>query len=414
MALSFFFIAAALVCIAVIAIVPVLLKKQAPGDRENRQQKNVFVARQRLDDLKQRKSLGEVQEEDARQIHEEIERSLLEDLGSEHEEFGEDSIVDTNRRSRWAAVIVIFAIPFFAGGMYLLLGEPSVIVAPFGQQQSAASGEESTSVDETIRQVRDQLLEEPDNVGGWVTLGQALASQSRFEDAAIAFARANELVGDNADLLVSHADALAMSRGGNLEGEPAELVRRALAVDPEHPAALWLAGLAENTEGNYREAVELWKRAVLVVPNPELKEELKNLIEIAESRIGTTGRETGPIDEGDEVALEVTVSIDPSLASNLNPDDTLYIFARAVDGPPMPLAVVKKTVKDLPVTVKLDDSSAMMPEMKLSNFDEVNVIARVSRSGQPQEQSGDLFGRVDSVRTREERDLTIKISETVR
>ena len=79
----------------------------------------------------------------------------------------------------------------------------------------------------------------------------------------------------------------------------------------------------------------------------------------------------------------------------------------------MPLAVVRRAVKDLPVTVKLDDSSAMMPEMKLSNFDEVNVIARVSRSGQPQEQSGDLFGRVDSVRTREDRDLTIKISEAV-
>ena len=319
MALSFFFIAAALVCVAVLAIVPVLLQKQAPGDRTNRQQKNVLIARQRLDDLKQRESLGEVREEDARQIYDEIERSLLEDLDSDPEKSGEDSIVNTNRRSQWAAVIVIFAIPFFAGGMYLLLGEPSVIVAPSSQQQSAASGEQSISVDETIRQVRDQLLEEPDNVGGWVTLGQALASQSRFEDAAIAFARANELVGDNADLLVSHADALAMSRGGSLEGEPADLVRRALAVDPEHPAALWLAGLAENTEGNYREAVELWKRAVLVVPNPELKEELENLIEIAESRIGATGRETGPIDEGDEVALEVTVSIDPSLASKSEP-----------------------------------------------------------------------------------------------
>ena len=257
-----------------------------------------------------------------------------------------------------------------------------------------------------IAQLQTRLEQNPDDVQGWVTLGQALAAQTRFAEAVEAFRRARELLGDNPDLLVREADSLAMSRGGILEGEPETLIQKALELNPEHSGALWLAGMAADVRGDFPAAIDYWKRARQVIENPESLAELDRLIVRAEGFVGTAIADS-------DVSLQVSVSIEPSLAEGLNPEDTLYILARAVNGPPMPLAVVKMQVRDLPLDVELNDSLAMIPDMKLSNFDEVVVVARVSRSGQPQEQSGDVFGQTGTVRTKYDRNVSIKIAEIV-
>ena len=91
-------------------------------------------------------------------------------------------------------------------------------------------------------------------------------------------------------------------------------------------------------------------------------------------------------------ALKVTVSLSPALAKKAAPDDVVFIFARPTSGPRMPLAIVRKQVRDLPVTVALDDSQGMSPQMKLSTVPEVVVVARVTKSGMADARDGDLEG----------------------
>lgn len=413
MAFVFFIAAAVLACIAVAAVVPSLLKGNV-DEIADRKSRNVDIARQRLDDVAEREQAGELSAEDAEQIREDIQRELLQDLDDEDNLNDPPTIVPAGKKGQWAAVVVSIAIPFSAVGLYLALGEPSVIVSnqatsqgePVQQAQSQQNSDELPSVDEMIAQLQTRLEENPDDVQGWVTLGQALAAQARFAEAVDAFKRARELLGDNPDLLVREADSLAMSRGGILEGEPETLIKKALDLNPEHPGALWLAGMAADVRGDFQVAIDYWKRARQVIENPESLDELDRLIVRAEGLVGTAIADS-------DVSLQVSVSIEPSLAEGLNPEDTLYILARAVNGPPMPLAVVKKQVQDLPLNVELNDSLAMIPDMKLSNFDEVIVVARVSRSGQPQEQSGDVFGQTGTVRTKYDRNVSIKIAEIV-
>ena len=413
MAFVFFIAAAMLACIAIAAVVPSLLKSNVDeiADRKNR---NVEIARQRLDDVAEREQAGELSAEDAEQIREDIQRELLQDLDDEDNLNDPQTTEPAGKKGQWAAVVVSIAIPFSAGGLYLALGEPSVIVSnqttsqgePVQQAQNPQNNGQMPSVDEMIAQLQTRLEQNPDDVQGWVTLGQSLAAQARFGEAVEAFKRARELLGDNADLLVREADSLAMSRGGILEGEPETLIQKALELNPGHPGALWLAGMAADVRGDFQVAIDYWKRARQVIDNPESLAELDRLIVRAEGLIGIVVADSG-------VSLQVSVSIEPSLAEGLNPEDALYVLARAVNGPPMPLAVVKKQVRDLPLSVELNDSLAMIPDMKLSNFDEVIVVARVSRSGQPLEQSGDVFGQTDTVRLKYDRNVSITIAEIV-
>ena len=413
MAFVFFIAVAMLACIAVAAVVPSLLKSNV-DEIADRKRRNVEIARQRLDDVAEREQAGELSTEDAEQIREDIQRELLQDLDDEDNLNDQQTTEPAGKKGQWAAVIVSIAIPFSAGGLYLALGEPSVIVSnqttsqgeAVQQAQNSQNSGQMPSVDEMIAQLQTRLEQNPDDVQGWVTLGQSLAAQARFAEAVDAFKRARELLGDNADLLVREADSLAMSRGGILEGEPETLIMKALELNPGHPGALWLAGMAADVRGDFQVAIDYWKRARQVIDNPESLAELDRLVARAEGLVGTVVADSG-------VSLQVSVSIEPSLAEGLNPEDALYVLARAVNGPPMPLAVVKKQVRDLPLSVELNDSLAMIPDMKLSNFDEVIVVARVSRSGQALEQSGDVFGQTDTVRPKHDKNVSITIAEIV-
>jgi cytochrome c-type biogenesis protein CcmH len=213
-----------------------------------------------------------------------------------------------------------------------------------------------------------------------------------------AYERLLEVVGEHPAALVALADAVAMTQDGNVLGRPETLLQRALAVAPEDPTALWLAGKAAEEREDYRGAVEYWMKALpSMAERPELAGELRTLIAQAALKAGMSVEDLAALKPaGVEPAaasgsgVKVRVRLAPELLGEVSPEDTVFVFARAVSGPPMPLAVGRYTLATLPEEILLDDSSAMSPQLRISGFEQVRVQARVAKGGQPTAQSGDL------------------------
>jgi cytochrome c-type biogenesis protein CcmH len=257
--------------------------------------------------------------------------------------------------------------------------------------------------------LRERLQAEPDNAEGWAMLARAYNMLGRAEDAAPAYKRAIELNGQDAGLMSDYADILAVSNERQLEGEPLKLIERALKIDPNQPKALSLAGTAAFNRKDYAGAVSYWERILAnLPPDSPMLEQVRGSVDEARKLGGLPVRSaaTAAIVPAAQPAPAVakatadaatahvsgTVTLSKGLAGKAGPDDTVFIFARAAEGPRMPLAILRKQVKDLPISFKLDDSTAMGPQMKLSNFPQVVVGARISKSGNAMPQPGDLQG----------------------
>ena len=212
-----------------------------------------------------------------------------------------------------------------------------------------------------------------------------------------------ELRPDDANLIADYADALAMASGRSLDGEPARLVERALKIDPDNLKALSLGGTVAFNSGNYPRAIALWERMAGLAGPGEGAQQIQAGIDEARRRMAVGPPASSPAPPAAATAggagaasqaatLRGTVSLDPALAARARADDTLFVFARAAEGPRMPLAILRKQVRDLPFEFVLDDSSAMSPAVRLSSSRSVVVGARISRAGDAMPQPGDLQG----------------------
>jgi cytochrome c-type biogenesis protein CcmH len=248
----------------------------------------------------------------------------------------------------------------------------------------------------------------------------------RYDQAVDAYRNILRLGGNSPELLADYADALVMAAGGRFTPESGELLQRALAAQPDNVKALWLAGHWKNQEGDTAAAIEYWQQAAALLPaDGEDAAVIGQQIARAREQLGlppqqpiqtasASGMQTAeatPAPAG--ATIQVEVSIDPQLATQVEPDDTVFIFARAAQGPRMPLAIVRKQARDLPLSVTLDDSLAMSPAMVLSKFTEVSVGARISRSGNAMPQSGDLQGSQSPVNVGKDVSVAVKIDSRV-
>lgn len=239
----------------------------------------------------------------------------------------------------------------------------------------------------------------PDNGNAWLELAQAYRSRRDFTSASTAFAKARALLPPNADLLADYADALAAAQDRRLDGEPGTLVEEALRLDPDHPKALWLAATVALQRGDIAQAMTHWQRLQRLLPegSPDRRIIDRNLAALDGESIGT---QDASIEAAAQAVVHGRVDISPEMRARVSEDDTVFIFARATNGPPMPLAVLRKQVRDLPFEFSLDDSLAMQPQMKLSGFDQVMLGARVSSSGTVTQQPGEPRGDIGPVPTR--------------
>ncbi len=268
-----------------------------------------------------------------------------------------------------------------------------------------------------VTKLQAQVRREPDDAEGWAMLGRSQALLGEYGKSAQAYAEANSRSGGQPrpDWLVGEGEALAMSRDQQL-GAARKLFDRALQLDPGHGRALWYAGLTAAQEEDYGAALDHWlmlrKQELPADLAAVLDERLPQLAQLSGRKLPAS-EPTGPAAAADVLALNVTVDVAPALRAQFAGDGVLFIFARAASGPPMPLAVQRVEGAKLPMQVKLDDSLAMMPDLKLSRFDAWTVTARYSRSGVATPSSGDLEGTLSVTREQAAAPLNLLIDHVV-
>ena len=333
------------------------------------------------------------------------------------------------------ALIAVFVIAL-AGIGYWQTGSPSlaqhaapVAAASADPAESGASAPEMHQIEAMVGQLAERMKGRPDDAEGWMMLARSYTVLGRFPDAIPAYVRAAELRPDNAALLSDYADAVAATKGTANNPQSIALIDRALKADPKLPKALALAGTVAFDRGDYAVAIVQWQKiADQLPPGSDLVPRVQAMIGEAREKLGgapapTTSAPPASLAGAPPPAaiatkpaagtsVSGTVTLDPALAAQAAPTDSVFVFARAASGSRMPLAVKRAQVKDLPLSFTLDDSMAMTPGMTLSRAPQLTVGARISKSGNAIPQPGDLAGETTGVTPGAE-NLAIRIGSVV-
>jgi cytochrome c-type biogenesis protein CcmH len=293
-------------------------------------------------------------------------------------------------QARLVTIAVAMLLPIAAVLLYLYAGNPKAL-DPAALHAPADHG--GQNMQQAIAGLAAKLQQNPNDAEGWGLLGRAYEAMERFSDARDALAHAHTLAPDDADVTVAYAEALALAtESRRIAGEPRALIEGVLKKAPDNQRALWLLGVGDYQQGEYDTAIANWKHLIDVLPMdsdivPSVQEQ------IARAEAARDGRDTEKpnnalADTGPH--LQVEVALDAKLEEKLSPNDVLFVYAKAANGPPMPLAIQRMPASKLPASVTLTDNMGMLPNMKLSQFPQVIVGARVSKSGNAIAQSGDL------------------------
>lgn len=293
-------------------------------------------------------------------------------------------------------------IPLLALALYFELGRPDLISTGTTQPKAQAM---SDALEAGVQHLKQRLRDHPNDPEGWLLLGRTYQALGQLDQAKTVYEQALGLLPENLDLKARYAEALAQLQSGDFRGKPALLLQEILKTEPNHPYALWLLGLAALHQGDRDLARTYWQRLLeQMPPDSPVANQLREMMVkagIADDQPTTQA----------PAQVQIQVQLAPGLTSHAHPEDPVYIFARAAQGPLLPLAIVRKQVKDLPLTVTLDDSMAMMPQLKLSNFKRIVLGARVAKSGNAQGAPGDLEGWTNELAIEEDKLITILIDQ---
>lgn len=409
---SFWVVAGILTIGALLFILPTLLRKK--GNSKTgviREAANVSIYRDQLAELEADLRSDVLSKEQYEQSKRELQQRMVQDV-PEGESMTSMIIAEDNRNNFATITVMVLAIPLLAVSLYLWLGNTKGLTPqPIPEQAPMAeAGHQNFSsvLDSLIARLRDQ----PDDLEGWIMLGRTYAIMQRFNEAKIAYERVIALSPESPELLVDYADIVAMTNDGSLLGKPMELVNKALSLDPRNPKALALAGTAAFEQKNFKQAAVYWEQLLVQIP-PESKLAQSVKESIAEAKSLATGKGsamagmqtqtptpppadktvvTGAAADAAGSTLSGTVTLSPAFAGKVSPDDTLFIFARATEGPPMPRAISVKKVRDLPISFLLTDGMGARPDLKISNVPQLIINVRITKSGKAMPESGDLQG----------------------
>jgi cytochrome c-type biogenesis protein CcmH len=360
--LVFWIVAAMFLAGALLLVLPALLRARAL-DAVHPRDAALTVHRDQWQEAEADVAAGRLDAQQLDSARREINRRAREDAAAA------DETLAPQRPARRTAITLALLVPAASISLYLLLGDPQATTPA-----TAAAPNHSTrpeQVQKMVAALAERLKSQPDDVEGWTMLGRSYVALGRHRDAAIALQRANALAPGNPSLLADLADVTGMAQGRKLAGEPSRLIQQALDIDPQHVKALALAGSAAFDAKDYEGARSFWQRLLAVVPaESPLARSVQGSIAEAQALAGGTPVPVAAA--GASVNGQVIVSAE--LASRIAPGDTLFIFARAAQGPRMPLAIVKRSAV-LPSSFTLDDTMAMAPELRLSAFSEVVVGA---------------------------------------
>jgi cytochrome c-type biogenesis protein CcmH len=429
--MTVFLLLAALMLAAALAIVlRPLLSRHAPGDP-------AAAARRRMQALNEAHAAGVLTDEEFAAKRAELGDKLLTAINP--------TAAPRSRTTFMAAATVALVIPAAALVLYRMVGDPraldpAALTAAPAQEAPAGHGGE---MDQAIAGLAAKLAKNPDDAEGWALLGRAYLETQHFAEGRDALKHAHDLVPGDADLSVALAEAMTLaSESHQIDAETRALIDSAMKTDPNNQRGTWLLGVAEYQAGRFDAAIAKWNRLLELLPKDStVTQSVKDQIARAEAE--RDGREPPPPTMAPSAAsgassgstasapsgaagaaprptasaanaspasapastpaaatpkagtdggphLTVKVMLDPALTSKVAPGDTVFVYAKAANGPPMPLAIQRLRADQLPATVVLTDGMGMMPSMRLSQFPQIIIGARVSKSGNAIAQSGDL------------------------
>lgn len=378
---TFLLLAAGMTLAAILFVAIPLLRRRATAMAVAHDSANVSIYQDQLAELNADLANGTLSQEQFEHARDELERRLLQDVQGA-------APAAPARIARWPGVAVALAVPLIAGALYWKLGSPAALDIPSDPVQA-----QMQQVESMLPKLEQHLIDEPQDAKGWQMLGKAYMALERYPDAVRAYDKLALLAPSDAQVLADYADALAMAQGQTLEGKPTQLLAAALKADPSNGKALYLSGFAALAANQPQEAAKHWNALLAQLP-PDSED--ANAVRQRLAEIGQQADATPTASAAASISGRVKLSAE--LKSKIQSGDTLFVFARAAQGPRMPLAILKLQAKDLPVNFTLDDSMAMSPQMKLSNFSEIVVGARISRSGNAMPQAGDLEGVSQAVK----------------
>jgi len=401
----FWILCAALLLVAILFVAVPLWRKSSSNNDVLRDAANLGILRDQSAELEVDLRNGLLTQEAYEQGTRELQARLLEEVKTAGQ-----PVKAPRNPAKVLAIVMAVLLPLFTVPVYMKLGNTNAMLSP--QEQRAAAGDGIIRTEEGLQDLASELKDNPENPNGWYMLARSYIEMKRYEEGVKAYEELVKLVPDEAQLWANYADVYAMAHGKTLQGpEVARLLEQALALDPNNITALALSGSVGMERGDYVMALTNWQKLYgFLQPGSPDAQQFKVSIQRArdllaaqpggKKKLAQLPFEEAPQQAAANPAAAITgrVALSKALAGKASPDDTVFILARAAQGPKMPLAVFRKQVKDLPMEFTLDDSMAMRPEMKLSGFDQVVVVARVSKSGTPMSQPGDLEGLTSAIK----------------
>lgn len=404
---TFWMICALLLAVALLFVVLPLWRSTVRNNLVQRDAANLEIFRDQISEMDVDLRNGLLTPEMYEQGKRELQARLLDEVKNPEDAGGSLAVRNPQKA---VALVLVLLFPVAAVGLYWELGnfdafQPQANLA----NMNGPGGPHSATV---LKELEDKLAKDPQDVQGWALLARSYSQMERFADAARAYENLTRLMPHDAQLWADYADIQAMANNQSLAGLPTKLLAKALEVDPNNIKALALAGSAAMDRGEYTAALSYWEKAHSLVPkdSEDAKMFESGIQQAREFSLQVKGGESPvqaqlPASEGKQHAIASgkelitgTVSLSDAMKGKAAPEDVLFVLARAAEGPKMPLAIMRKQVKDLPLIFMLDDSTAMTPQSKLSNFDKVVVIARISKSGNAMTQPGDLQGMSEIIK----------------
>ncbi|MBB3120952.1 c-type cytochrome biogenesis protein CcmI [Pseudoduganella violacea] len=378
--------AATLLCI----LPPLLRQGRGRANGASPQQVNLAVLRAQMKELEIDRQNGTLPQAAHRAALRELERRVAEETQA-------NPAPRAMPPQRWTALLLALLLPLGAAALYFQVGRPVAAlpaVPPPTVVEQGHADDGGPDMNALVQGLAERLRHQPEDSDGWRMLARSYTALGRYREAAQAYSRLNTLQPNDADTLADYADALASAEDGKLAGQPERLIARALAIDPKHVKALALSGSAAFARADFAAAVRQWQALLpFVPPDSPFAESTRAGIATAQARLdgGPAQSNAARGRPASAPALSGTVRLAPGV-QGVRPDDTLFIYARAAEGPRQPIAILRRQASDLPFDFTLDDSLAMQGGTPLSAHARVIVTARISRSGKAMPQAGDLEG----------------------
>lgn len=415
---GFFLVAAGLMCVLVLWLVlRPLLSRRGVAAAAQADQLNLAVLRDQLRELDVDREQGSIDATAYVAARGELELRVAEDVHPAAQKSVSNGAANDTASPvpRWQAAGLALALVSGAAVMYASLGTPRAMTATDSAASSSGSPSAmgvdphaDTQGEAMVAKLAERMAREPKDPNGWALLARSYSAMGRFVAASDAYSHLVALIPDDAQILSDYADVLAMTQNQKLHGEPERLLARALAADPKNVKALILMGDAVYERADLAAAAVHWKAALSLAPAGSEFAQLArdNLAHIGAPMDGTPAMPpsapsapataaapapaAAPATATAGVSVSGMVELDPALRGQVSDTDTVFIVAKAVEGPRFPLAVLRKQVRDLPLKFTLDDSMGMMPGVTLSQFEKVVVSARISKSGNAIAAPGDV------------------------